>query len=88
VLLVLWDSQLTRLPIADRIASAEKSKAADQKPPLTTCPCKFLQVDISGEAAMIKAELRREGQRIFADYLSLYKFPNGWKIVNKIYYRH
>lgn len=86
VLLGLRDGQLTRLPIADWIASTEKRKAQGQKPPVTTC--KFLQVDITGEAAMVKLELHREGQRIFTDYLTLYKFPDGWKIVSKIYYRH
>ncbi|MCR4396899.1 MAG: nuclear transport factor 2 family protein [Candidatus Saccharicenans sp.] len=86
VLLGLRDGQLTRLPIADWIASTEKRKAAGQKLPLTTC--KFLQVDITDDAAMVKLELHREGQRIFTDYLSLYKFPDGWKIVGKIYYRH
>lgn len=86
VLLGLRDGQLTRLPIADWIASTEKRKASGQKPPLTTC--KFLQVDITGDAAMVKLELHREGQRIFTDYLSLYKFPDGWKIVGKIYFRH
>ncbi len=86
VLLGLRDGQLTRLPIADWIASTEKRKAAGQKPPLTTC--KFLQVDITGDAAMVKLELHREGQRIFTDYLSLYRFPDGWKIVGKIYHRH
>lgn len=86
VLLGLRDGQLTRLPIADWIASTDKRKAAGLKPPLTTC--KFLQVDITGDAAMVKLELHREGQRIFTDYLSLYRFPDGWKIVGKIYYRH
>lgn len=86
VLLGLRDGQLTRLPIADWIASTEKRKAQGQKPPVTTC--KFLQVDITGQAAMVKLELHREGQRIFTDYLTLYKFPDGWKIVSKIYYRH
>jgi hypothetical protein len=86
VLLGLRDGQLTRLPIADWIASTEKRKAAGQKPPLTTC--KFLQVDITGDAAIVKLELHREGQRIFTDYLLLYRFPDGWKIVGKIYHRH
>ncbi len=86
VLLGLRDGHLTRLPIADWIASTEKRKASGQKPPLTTC--KFLQVDITGDAAMVKLELHREGQRIFTDYLSLYRFPDGWKIVGKIYFRH
>ena len=86
VLLGLRDGKLTRLPIAEWIASAGKRKADGAKPPLTTC--KFLAVDITGSAASVKLELHQNGNRIFTDYLSLYKFPDGWKIVGKIYYRH
>jgi len=86
VLLGLQDGKLTRLPIAEWIASAEKRKAQGQKAPLTAC--KFLQVDVTGSAAVVKLELHREGKHIFTDYLSLYQFPDGWKIVGKIYYRH
>ena len=86
VLLGLRDGKLTRLPIADWIASTAKRKAEGQKPPLTTC--KFLTVDVTGQAAAVKLELHQNDKRIFTDYLSLYKFPDGWKIVGKIYYRH
>ena len=86
VLLGLRDGALTRLPIAEWIASAAKRKADGAKPPLTTC--KFLSVDVTGSAASVKLELHQNDIRIFTDYLSLYKFPDGWKIVGKIYYRH
>jgi len=86
VLLGLRDGALTRLPIAEWIASAGKRKADGVKPPLTTC--KFLTVDVTGSAASVKLELHQNDKRVFTDYLSLYKFPDGWKIVGKIYYRH
>jgi len=86
VLLGLRDGALTRLPIAEWLASAGKRKADGAKPPLTTC--KFLSVDVTGSAASVKLELHQNDKRIFTDYLSLYKFPDGWKIVGKIYYRH
>ena len=86
VLLGLRDGQLTKLPIADWIASAEKRKASGQKPPVTSCS--FITVDVTGNAAAVELELAQNGKRIFTDYLSLYKFPDGWKIVGKIYYRH
>jgi hypothetical protein len=86
VLLGLRDGALTRLPIAEWIASAAKRKADGAKPPLTTC--KFLTVDVTGSAAAVKLELHQNDKRVFTDYLSLYKFPDGWKIVGKIYYRH
>jgi hypothetical protein len=86
VLLGLRDGTLTRLPIAEWIASAEKRKADGAKPPLTVC--KFLVIDVTGSAASVKLELHQNDRRIFTDYLSLYKFPDGWKIVGKIYFRH
>ena len=86
VLLGLRDGALTRLPIAEWIASAGKRKADGAKPPLTTCT--FLSVDVTGSAASVKLELHQNDTRIFTDYLSLYKFPDGWKIVGKIYFRH
>lgn len=86
VLLGLRDGQLTKLPIAEWIASAAKRKADGARPPLTTV--KFLTVDITGSAASVKLELHQNDKRIFTDYLSLYRFPDGWKIVGKIYHRH
>ena len=86
VLLGLRDGTLTRLPIAEWIASAGKRKADGVKPPLTVC--RFLAIDVTGSAASVKLELHQNDKRIFTDYLSLYKFPEGWKIVGKIYYRH
>jgi hypothetical protein len=86
VLLGVQDGKLTRLPIADWIAGTEKRKAQGQKSPEMTC--KILLVDITGGAAAVKLELRRGDVHVFTDYLSLYKFPDGWKIVGKIYFRH
>jgi hypothetical protein len=86
VLLGVQDGKLTRLPIADWIAGTEKRKAQGQKSPEMTC--KILKVDITGGAAVVKLELHRGTVHVFTDYLSLYKFPDGWKIVGKIYHRH
>jgi len=86
VLLGLRNGQLTRFPIADWIASAEKQKTAGQKPPSTTI--QKISVDITGTAAAVKLELVRAGKLVYTDYLSLYKFNDGWKIVGKIYFSH
>jgi len=86
VLLGVQDGKLTRLPIADWIAGTEKRKAQGQASPQMTC--QILQVDVTGNAAVVKLELHRGNTHVFTDYLSLYKFPDGWKIVGKIYHRH
>ena len=78
-----------KLPIYNWIAYAEMKRAGDPARPegdeITTCDFEF--VDITGNAAVAKIHLNKKGKRIFTDYLSLYNFPEGWKIVGKIYYK-
>jgi hypothetical protein len=33
-------------------------------------------------------ELTRDGQLVFTDYLLLYRFGDGWKIVGKVFHCH
>ncbi len=46
----------------------------------------YLSIDVSKYAATIKMDYILEGQSVYIDYMQLYKFADGWKIVNKIYY--
>ena len=50
--------------------------------------CEFLQIDITGNAAMAKINLKKNDVLIFTDYLLLYKFEEGWRIVSKTFYRY
>jgi hypothetical protein len=46
-------------------------------------------IDVTGYTAMAKIRLIENGSRLlFTDYLLLYKFTEGWKIVQKTYMRH
>lgn len=47
---------------------------------------KFLSVDVTGNVAVSKIEFYEGSEKKFIDYLSLIKFEDGWKIVNKIFY--
>ncbi|TLX77080.1 nuclear transport factor 2 family protein [Labilibacter sediminis] len=46
----------------------------------------FLDINVEQYVAAIKMEYIQEGKSVYIDYMQLYKFPDGWKIVNKIYY--
>lgn len=48
---------------------------------------KFLEVDVTGSAAMVKLEFYIGEELTYIDYISLYKFKSGWKIVGKIFYK-
>ena len=45
-------------------------------------------VSVSGDAAVAKVMIYRDDKLIYSDYMSLYKFEDGWKIVAKIYFSH
>ncbi|MCT4648555.1 MAG: nuclear transport factor 2 family protein [Carboxylicivirga sp.] len=48
---------------------------------------KFLSVDVTGTAAVAKFEFYVGKDLKYVDYISLYKFNEGWKLVSKIYYQ-
>ncbi len=47
----------------------------------------FLNVDVSGSSAVVKLEFFVGEKLSYIDYISLYKFESGWKIVSKIFHK-
>jgi hypothetical protein len=89
-MLVLREGKLEKLPIERWIANIESRNA--QEPPPTdgkrTTTAAYPLVEVTGTAAICKVELTRDGKLVFTDYLALYRFEDGWKIVGKSFYRH
>lgn len=87
-LLIFRNNIVDKFPIYNWIYYKEMGKAKNPDPvpeeELTSCDFEF--IDITGTAAVAKIHLIKGGKKTFTDYLSLYKFNEGWKIVNKIYY--
>ena len=46
------------------------------------------RVLLTGNTAVAEIHVAREGQQIFTDYISLYRFPEGWRMVAKVFYNH
>ena len=76
---------VSKYPIYDWEANVRKKVDAEQLPTVVTT-AKYPLIDITGHAAVAKVELFREGKQIYTDYLFLYKFKEGWRIVSKVYY--
>lgn len=87
-LLIFRNDMMDKFPIYNWIRYKEMGKAKNPDPlpedELTHCDFEF--IDITGTAAVAKIHLFKGGKKIFTDYLSLYKFNEGWKIVSKIYF--
>lgn len=89
-MLILKDGKLERLPIAKWIERIEAQNVKEPAPAdgKRSTSAAFPSVEVTGSAAVAKVELTRDGRLVFTDYLSLYEFADGWKIVGKIFYRH
>jgi hypothetical protein len=86
-MLRLIDNEIKPLPIEEWITNLEKAR---KETPATSVRTdgKFVNVDVTGNNAVVKLELYRESKRVFTDYLVLYKFTEGWRIVSKTFFRH
>lgn len=88
-LLILQNNRLEKLPIYNWIESSKERKAKNPIPYTEEekMKCEFMNIDVEGTASVAKIKLSKAGKAIFIDYLSLYKFKDGWKIVGKVFYR-
>ena len=81
------NNHLSKLPIYTWVDYVKSAKEKDEEKGAEVS-AKYPMIDVSGKAAVAKVELYKKGEKIFTDYLSLYKFEEGWRIVSKIYHRH
>ncbi len=88
VMLMLVDNEIRELPLETWIENGQKQREANPEGPPHPARVKYLDIDVTGTAAIVKLELYRQGQKQFTDYLALYRFAEGWKIAGKTFYRH
>ncbi len=83
------NNKMWNLPIDDWKKRVVKNKEEGKLPKTGNdkVSIKFLSVDITGTAAVAKIEFYIGEKLTYVDYISLYKFEDGWKMVNKIYYK-
>lgn len=82
------NNQISHTAIYNWIDGVEKTKASGNIP-ARKVTVEFEMIDVTGYTAMAKIKLFENGSKLlFTDYLLLYKFAEGWKIVQKTYMRH
>ena len=84
---ILKDGALTALTLDEWAARIEKG-ARERTGPAPQIRAEFPLVDVTKNEAVARVEVHRDGKHIFTDYLSLYRFADGWKIVGKIFQSH
>lgn len=70
------------------IARIEEGKKKEPDKPRPAVEHEFSLVDVTGDAAVARVEIHRDGKHTFTYYLSLYRFEEGWRIIGKTFHRH
>ena len=83
-MLYVRDDSLRTFSIQEWVAGFERNQDTPEIP----VRAEFTAVHVAGNAAIVQFEVYREDLHLFSDFMSLYKFEDGWKIVNKISYAH
>jgi hypothetical protein len=86
-ILMLKEGKITKFPIQKWTEMVDERK---KNPPAAKSKIEYKipLVDVTGNAAIVKVEIYKDSKHIFSDYMSLYRFDDGWKIVSKIFQSH
>ncbi len=77
--------KVTRDEWIARIEEGNRKNPDRQRPEVRH---EFSLVEVTGGAAVARVEIHRDGKHTFTDYLSLYRFADGWRIIAKTFHRH
>jgi len=75
LLVVSLDAWLARLQLDGR-------RSTDRVTPMID------RVDIAGSTAHVTMRLVINDRHVYTDFMGLYRFPEGWRIVNKVFQGH
>lgn len=84
-MLVLRDNALEKVMVDEWLARLEVMKT--ENPDLWEAETRhtFELVDVAGYAAVAKLEVYKGSTHFSTDYMLLYRFEQGWRIVSKIF---
>lgn len=87
-MLVLNNNQLTKVPLEAWIQRIEEDKVKRPGEDPDRSEHRFSLINLSGDAAFVRVELFKNKKHIFTDFMLLYRFSEGWKIVSKTFHWH
>jgi hypothetical protein len=84
-MLVLRDNAIERWNVDQWLERIPKMKERNPKLWEAKTTHQFAFVDVSGNAAVAKLNVYKGDTHFSTDYMLLYKFREGWRIVSKIF---
>ena len=87
-LLIVNNNKLHYISLKRIIKGVENKKAKGEYPPKEKISIKFLSVEVAGYAATTRFDYYKGEKHTCADFMSLYKFKEGWRIVSQTTYHY
>jgi hypothetical protein len=84
-MLVLKDDTIDKVTVDEWLERIETMKAENPELWSEKTTYKFDLIDVAGYAAVAKLDVYKGTTHFSADFMLLYKFEDGWKIVSKIF---
>ncbi len=84
-MLVLQDNTMLKVGFEEWLVRVEALKAENPELWSAETTCEFLLIDAAGNAAVAKLEVYKGDTFFSTDYMLLYKFEEGWRIVSKVF---
>ena len=84
-MLVLKDEALEKVSVDEWLDRVEVMKAGNPDMWAAQTRHTFELVDVAGYAAVAKLEVYKGDTHFSTDYLLLYRFAGGWRIVSKVF---
>lgn len=78
----MTDTGMATIPITDYIARMRANPRAAPD----TFPRRIGSLDVSGTAGVARIDMKFDNS-VIMDYMTVLKFPDGWRIVNKSFHR-
>ena len=82
------DGDIRHVTLEDWTGRIDESKAKNPDRPKPEVEGRLTLLDRTGKAAVVKVEVERDGEHVYTDYMSMYHFEDGWKIVAKTFQTH
>lgn len=84
-MLVLKDMSLEKVNVDQWLQRIEEMKKENPELWKAKTTHNFLLIDVTGSAAAAKLDVFKGKIHFSTDYMLLYKFGDGWKIVSKVF---
>lgn len=84
-MLVFQNNNIQKVVLDEWMERVEKLKQDSPDIWNQKTKCEFILVDYSGNTAVVKVNVFKGQMHFSTDYMLLYEFNDGWKIVSKIF---